>query len=341
MDTEGRSMSKILVVEDNRLSRLIITEQLREMQLEYYEATNGKEALELWEKYYPETVITDLNMPEVGGLTLIKEIRKRETTQYTYIIVLTSNEEEASLKNSFDIGADDYLVKPIKGGELSSRLKAGERIIRYTEKKSIIYALVQLTELRDQDTGEHIERIGRYVTALAKQLQNNDAYREIITTQFISQLELSSALHDIGKVGISDDLLKSTLRYTPEQKHEMEQHTIIGAQTIELILKKYPQITFLNMAAEIALSHHEKFDGSGYPNKLIGEQIPLSARIVALADVFDAIVTERSYKSKFSFLQAKKFIIDLSGSHFDPIIVEAFLKRESTFLESMTNSEIK
>ncbi|MCF7931050.1 MAG: response regulator [Acholeplasmataceae bacterium] len=329
-------MSKILVVEDNRLSRMIITEQLKDMHLEYFEAENGKEALQLWKTHYPEIVITDLTMPEMDGDSLINEIRKRETTQYTYIIVLTSNEEETYLKKSFDTGADDYLVKPLKGSELIYRLKAAERVIEYTEKKSIIYALAQLTDARDHDTGKHIDRIGEYVVCIAKHLQNNNKYKELITTQFISQLELSSALHDIGKVGISDALLKSKDKYTDKQKKEMEQHTIIGAKIIENIQQKYPQIIFLKMAKEIAQSHHEKFDGSGYPNKLQGEQIPLASRIVALADVFDALVSERPYKSKFSFSKAKDIILELSGSHFDPIIVNAFIENQDKFQEIMT-----
>ncbi len=170
-----------------------------------------------------------------------------------------------------------------------------------------------------------------YTKVIATELKNHPIYKEQVTSQFINHLTLSSVLHDIGKVGIEDAVLRKKGIYTDEERKTMQAHTIIGASTIDKVADKYPFMGFLKMASEIARYHHEKWDGTGYPEGLKGEDIPLSARIVAIADVFDALISERYYKPKYSFEESKRIILESSGKHFDPVIVEAFLKHEAEF----------
>ena len=322
---------KVLVAESNENRRNLLVQYLEEEQIQVLTATNGERALEVWSNEDPKIIIMDVNMPGMDGYSVIEEIRRREL-DHTYIIVATEN-EEVILGRSFDVGADDFISMPIRKTELIYRIKASEKVISNQENQTVIYALAQLTETRDIETGRHLERIGMYTKVIASELKNHPVYGEQVTQQFINHLTLSSVLHDIGKVGIEDAVLRKKGIYTPEERQVMQTHTIIGSTTIDKVADKYPFMGFLKMASEIARYHHEKWDGSGYPEGLKGENIPLSARIVALADVFDALISERYYKPKYSFEESKRIILESAGSHFDPVIVEAFLKHESAFYE--------
>ncbi|MCU0105647.1 response regulator [Acholeplasma vituli] len=324
-------MMKVLVAESNEQNRNQLVQYLEDEQIHVLTANDGQEALEVWSNEYPKIIIMDVDSPDINGYSLIEEIRRREL-DHTYIIVTTSD-EDVILGRSFDVGADDFLSVPIRKTELIYRIKASEKVLSNQENQTVIYALAQLTETRDVETGKHLERIGLYAKVIATELNENPQYGSLISSQFIHHLSLSAVLHDIGKVGIEDAILRKTGIYTQEERKIMQAHTIIGANTIDKVADKYPFMGFLKMASEIARYHHEKWDGSGYPEGLIGEAIPLSARIVALADVFDALITERYYKPKYSFEESKKIILESSGSHFDPIIVEAFLKQEEAFKE--------
>ncbi len=322
-------MMKVLVAESNKKHRDLLVQYLQEEQIHVLTAADGQKALEVWSNEDPKIIIMDINMPDIDGFSVIEEIRRREL-DHTYIIVATDN-EEVILGRSFDVGADDFISMPIRKTELIYRIKASEKAISTQENQTVIYALAQLTETRDIETGRHLERIGMYTKVLATELKNHPIYGDQVTSQFINHLTLSSVLHDIGKVGIEDAVLRKKGIYTEEERKTMQTHTIIGASTIDKVADKYPFMGFLKMASEIARYHHEKWDGSGYPEGLKGKDIPLSARIVALADVFDALISERYYKPKYSFQESKRIILESSGSHFDPIIVEAFLKHEAEF----------
>lgn len=324
-------MMKVLVAESNIHNRNRLVKYLEEEKIQVLTANDGQEALAVWCNEYPKIIIMDVDSPDINGYSLIEEIRRREL-DHTYIIVTTDN-EDVILGHSFDVGADDFLSVPIRKTELIYRIKASEKVISNQENQTVIYALAQLTETRDIETGKHLERIGLYSKVIATELNKHPEYGQFATSQFIHHLSLSSVLHDIGKVGIEDAILKKTGIYTVEERKIMQAHTLIGANTIDKVSDKYPFMGFLKMASEIARYHHEKWDGSGYPEGLKGHDIPLSARIVALADVFDALISERIYKPKYSFEESKKIILESSGSHFDPVIVEAFLKQEEAFKE--------
>ena len=188
-----------------------------------------------------------------------------------------------------------------------------------------------LAECRDPETGEHIKRTQNYVKSLAKYLQHNSKYADYFTDETIFSLYKSAPLHDIGKVSIPDSVLLKPGKLTYEEFEEMKKHALYGRDTIKVIEAELPEETFLKHAEEIAFSHHEKWDGTGYPNGLSGEEIPIAGRLMAIADVYDALVSKRVYKSAFSHEKAKEIMIEGRSKHFDPEMLDAFLALEHKF----------
>jgi putative two-component system response regulator len=211
-------------------------------------------------------------------------------------------------------------------------------ILRFREmikaQKAIIFSLAKLTESRDPETGYHLERTRSYSVALARELRNNKKYRKIITQEFIDDLYEVAPLHDIGKVGIPDSILLKDSRLTDEEYEKMKKHVFIGEQVLQDIIDRFqPKQSFFIMARNICAYHHEKYNGQGYLKGLKREEIPLEARIFALADAYDAIRSKRPYKEALPHVEAVRIIKSDSGKHFDPDIVEAFLKCEQEFKE--------
>ena len=196
-----------------------------------------------------------------------------------------------------------------------------------------IFALSKLAESRDPETGEHLERMREYCRILAMALADHDRYGRQIDAVFIDNVFAASPLHDIGKVGIPDRILQKPGRLTPEEFTVMKLHAQIGAETLQAVDRQHPGNAFIQMGLQIAWGHHEKWDGSGYPQGLMGEWIPLAARIVAIGDVYDALTSKRCYKEAFSHERSRDIIVAESGAHFDPEIVSAFLAREAQFLD--------
>ncbi|MDG3088201.1 HD domain-containing phosphohydrolase [Vibrio hannami] len=199
-------------------------------------------------------------------------------------------------------------------------------------RDAAIVGLSALAESRDNETGAHILRTQEYVKALAENLSTNEKHQDLLTENYIDLLYKSAPLHDVGKVGIPDSVLLKPGKLTDEEFDTMKQHPNIGAEALSVAEKQLGSSSFLRLAREIALTHHEKWDGSGYPNKLSGDDIPLSGRLMALADVYDALISKRVYKPAFSHEKAKEIILEGSGTHFDPAVVQAFLSVESSFI---------
>ena len=193
--------------------------------------------------------------------------------------------------------------------------------------------MAKLADSRDPETGDHLERISTYSTALASCLRRNPKFRDQVTPSFVRIIGISSALHDIGKVGIEDSILKKAGSLTEGERQRMQLHTAIGGECLAEIEQRLGSSNFLQMAREIALAHHERWDGAGYPDGLSGKDIPLSARIVAITDVYDALSCKRVYKRAMAHSECVAIICSQSGKHFDPDIVEAWLSIESRFCE--------
>ena len=196
----------------------------------------------------------------------------------------------------------------------------------------MLFTLAKLTESRDNDTGLHLERMREYCRILAQELSTWDKYKDLIDGEYVQLLYLTSPLHDIGKIGIPDRVLLKPGRLTPDEFDIMKTHTTIGGQTLAAVTQSHPEVQYLTMARDIAFTHHERFDGTGYPFGLRGTEIPLCGRITALADVYDALTSRRVYKDKMSHAEARKIILAGAGKHFDEDIVEAFLRRESDII---------
>lgn len=324
---------KILIVEDELVSRKKLERLVNNLGYETLVAADGEEGLNLWRTERPRIVITDWIMPNLDGIELCKQIRNSEGSQYTYIIMVTSKNDTHDLVESLEAGADDFLSKPYIKEELAVRIRAGRRIVDFESRDTVIFAISKLAESRDPEIGYHLERIRHYSQVLAKTLAKSDNPPPEIDALFIDNLFLTSPLHDIGKIGIPDYILLKPTRLDDAEFAIMKTHTIIGYNTLNAAAERDVRAEYLKMSASIALSHHEKYDGTGYPEGLKGEEIPLCARIVALADVYDALVSKRVYKEAYSHAMAKSIILEGRGTHFDPMIVDAFLQCESTFIE--------
>jgi putative two-component system response regulator len=197
----------------------------------------------------------------------------------------------------------------------------------------IIFSMAKLAESRDPDTGAHLERMREYCRVIAEDLSHQEKYRNWVDGNFIQLIYLTSPLHDIGKVGIPDNVLLKPGKLSKEEFEIMKRHSMIGFETLDAAAKTYPDARFLLLARDIALTHHERFDGSGYPNGLVGEAIPLCGRIVALADVYDALTTKRIYKPAYSHEEARAIIFGEMLEKFDPDILESFCRQEDRFRE--------
>ncbi|MDR2437809.1 MAG: response regulator [Planctomycetaceae bacterium] len=323
---------QVLIVDDSKLALTALKGLLTTAGYEVLTAMNGQEGLKVLEENACRMVISDWEMPVMNGLEFCRAVRAEEFTGYVYFLLLTSHGALDEMVQGLSAGADDFIAKPYKPDEVLARLRAGERILSLETRDVAIFALAKLAESRDVDTGAHLERVQYYCRALSQQMATLEKYQEIIDPEFIRLMFQTSPLHDIGKVGIPDSVLLKPGRLDPNEFEIMKTHTTIAAQTLDAALGKFPGVSFLKMARDIAATHHEKYDGSGYPNGLKGENIPLCGRIIALADVYDALISKRVYKQAFTHDSAKSVILEGSGKHFDPDVVECFLAREDQFV---------
>lgn len=324
---------KILVVEDDLISRELLRSALEDGGYTVVMAHDGATALEILVRERIRFVITDWEMPGMSGLELCRQIRRRSHHGYIYTILLTAHGKSRDIVEGMSAGADDFIVKPFNGQELLVRIRAGERILSLETRELLIFSLAKLAESRDPETGKHLERVQNYSRLLAQELAEMPKFAHVIDDEFVHLVYQTSPLHDIGKVGIPDSILLKPGRYSDEEFELMKAHTTIGAETLDAALAQNPKARFLQVAREIAAAHHERYDGRGYPLGLAGDDIPLSARIVAVADVYDALTSRRVYKDAFAHHVARNIILKDSGTHFDPDVVDAFLAVEGQFIE--------
>ncbi|MEM9353561.1 MAG: response regulator [Planctomycetota bacterium] len=323
---------KVLVIDDDLVSLELLKGALHHYGYEVTCATDGIEGFEFIRTGEYNLVISDWSMPGMHGDDLCRQIRKRQWGGYIYFILLTSHKDMDHLVGGLRAGADDFLVKPFEPEELRVRLRTGERVLSLETRDTLLFTLAKLTESRDIETGLHLERMREYSRILAEELSGWPEFAEEIDGDYVQMIYLTAPLHDIGKVGIPDSVLLKPGKLTTQEFEVMKQHTTIGGETLRTALETSPNARYLQLAKDIAFSHHEKVNGQGYPFGLSGEEIPLCGRITALADVYDALSSKRIYKDRFSHEKAKEIVLDGAGSHFDDRVVEAFLARESEFV---------
>jgi putative two-component system response regulator len=318
----------VLIVDDDDFALDVLGRTLGQMGYTAVTAHDGREALEILRKGEIRLMVTDWDMPGMNGIELCRNIRRQDLSGYVYIVMLTGREGTKQRLEGLCAGADDFLNKPLDPEELLICLKTAERILSLETREVALFALAKLAESRDPATGAHVERVQAYTRLLARNLSPQIKAHYSVDDEYVQLLYQTSPIHDLGKVGIPDAILLKPGKLTPQEFAIMQTHTLIGAQTLDSALRRFPNARFLQMARDIALSHHEKFDGSGYPHGLVGEQIPLCARVVALADVYDALTSSRVYKDAYSHEHAKEEILKGRGSHFDPEVVDAFSRAE-------------
>ncbi len=327
------SRTNILVVDDDPIAAETLCHALSQFGYPTAVALNGLEAVDHLRTGRYRIVISDVEMPKMNGIELCREIRRRESCGYTYLILLTGRSDTESVVEGLAAGADDYIAKPFHPSELQMRIRAGERLLAVECRDLMIFALAKLADSRDNETGGHLERIREYCRILCLELATWPEFSKIIDGVYIQSIYETSPLHDIGKVGIPDRILLKPGRLTKEEFAIMTQHAKIGGDTLQAVADTRPDAVFLRMACQIAMTHHERWDGSGYPNGLAGEGIPLCGRIVAVADVYDALTSQRVYKPAYTHEHAVDVIRAGAGSHFDPAMVRAFLQVEDQFIK--------
>ncbi len=323
------TMRQVLLVDDDAAQRMLLQITLQREGYTILEAANGREALEVYEQN-PDLrlIITDLSMPEMDGFALIQAIREQQL-RYTYLIVLTSAGDKQSLVKALSMGADDFLNKPAMPEELKLRTSSGFRLLQLEGIEELIFSMAKLSEYRSEETGCHLERVQHYTRLLARDLAENCPEMGI-TPPLAEEIARVSPLHDIGKVAIADAILHKPGRLTAAEYDEIKTHAVIGGELLQEIYKKTGSHT-MKAAYEIAAYHHEHFNGAGYPEGLKGDDIPASARIMALADIYDALTSERSYKKALSHEAAKELILVERGKQLDPMVIDAFLRQENVW----------
>ncbi len=347
----------VLVVDDNDDNIFLLESIITSHGYNVISASGGQEALDLIKSKRAELdiIILDVMMPVIDGLEVTRSIKSNSRTRHIPVILLTAKQKDRKdVAKGLDLGADDYLSKPVDSMELLARIRSSlqtkklqdkltqmnDQLEQLVEERTIeimltrnaaIFGFAKLAEYRDPETGSHLERIRNYTKILADELKNFPQFQEEVDDEFVTTIFQSSPLHDIGKVGIPDEILLKPGGLTREEFKIMKSHVTIGGDSLASTGKLFGDDSFLSMGRDIAYHHHEKWNGKGYPNGLKGEQIPLPARIMALADVFDALVSKRVYKEAMSLENARDIILAGEGEHFDPDIVKAFRNIEDSF----------
>jgi cyclic di-GMP phosphodiesterase len=356
----GVQAARIMVVDDEVTNVKVVCRLLKlEGYSSFLTTTDAREAVELARTQLPDLILLDLNMPHVSGLEILSELQACESTRFIPVVILTASTDKETRVDALDRGANEFLNKPVDPSELAPRVRNVLSLKSYQDqlrnysrdleaavrertteleasRQDVIHCLARAAEYRDDDTGQHVLRVGKYTRLVAEEL--GVAGKELDT------LEQAAQLHDVGKIGIPDALLLKPGKLTEQESHLMQKHCGFGKRILqcwtpeeENIFKSHANIgakilelghsPILEIAVRIALTHHEWWDGSGYPLGLQGEDIPLEGRVTAVADVFDALSTKRCYKEAFPLEKCFQIMEEERGTHFDPTVLDAFFKR--------------
>lgn len=364
---ESASTTKILIVDDEPINVKVCQKYLQELG---YKSCIGlsdpKRAISTIIQESPDVVILDVMMPVVSGIDILREIRSNPVLGHIPVLILSAATDRTTKLSVLEQGATDFLSKPIDPSELAPRVRNVLTVKQYQDslrnyantleaavrertleleasRQDVILCLARAVEYRDDVTGRHVERVGRYAGIIAAAMG--------LDANTVNMLEQAAQLHDVGKVGISDEILMKPGKLSPDEFEQMQRHTLFGKRIVERMsdrdwnrlrqhvligskILEIPRSPLLTMASKIALTHHERWDGTGYPLGLAGEDIPLAGRITAVADVFDALSSRRPYKSAFPVDKCIGIIAGESGTHFDPQVVSAFISQRDLIVQT-------
>ena len=343
----------VLLAEDERITRASLQRELERWGHTVTAVEDGAKAWDHLAQHDFDLVLTDWEMPGLSGPDLVRRIRDRGSHRYIFVVILTGRSEKSDIVAGMEAGADDFLAKPFDREELRVRLAAGERIVRLERtladlnanlqakvdeqsaeivrsRDAVIFGLAKLADSRDNETGQHLERVCAYSEVLGGELLRRGLLPDAAAVRTLAS---TAALHDIGKVAAPDAVLRKPGPLTDEERAIMQRHPTAGGEALRAIKDRWGDTPFLTTAVEIALCHHEKWGGGGYPNGLVGDAIPISARVVALADVYDALTSKRVYKPPMPHERAAAVIRESAGTRFDPAVVDAFGAVEGEFRE--------
>ncbi len=353
----------VLIIDDEPASRDVLGKFMGKLGYASSEAADGASAFEHIQSDHPDVILLDLILPDTSGEAILDRLRADEHLRHIPVVILSGVNDMDRISSCLEKGADDYLVKPFNTTLLQARVAGcierkrthdrdkefGRQIKQYSEELeerihaqvdeiasaqlAMIFALSKLAESRDPETGEHLERMREYCRILCEQLQKTKKYGDTVDEDFISSMYSASPLHDIGKVGVPDRILLKPGKLTKEEFDIIKKHTVLGASTLRAVRAEFPNIDIVRIGIELAEGHHERWDGKGYPNAVAGETIPLSARILSVGDVYDAITSKRCYKDAVPHEKCAAIIREEAGAQFDPDVVEAFVAAEDAFVQ--------
>jgi putative two-component system response regulator len=351
---------RIMIVDDEPVNIKVARKYLKIAgYTDFVTTSDSTQAIALMREGRPDLVLLDVMMPQVSGLDILQQVRGDDQLKHLPVLILTAVSDARTKVQALELGATDFLSKPVEPSELVPRVRNAlvvkahhdhlanyshqlEREVRVrtveleASRLHVVHCLARAAEFRDDDTGRHVMRVGRYAGIIARELG--------LASHHVSMLETAALLHDVGKIGIRDGILLKPGKLTPEEFKQMQQHCEIGMTIIQPLPEHQSdahrmraalgaqaitslQSPLLDMAATIALTHHERWDGTGYPNRLVGEQIPIEGRITSVADVFDALCSKRPYKEAMPLEKALGIITGARGTQFDTRVVDALLRR--------------
>jgi putative two-component system response regulator len=338
---------KTIILVDDNITNLSVGNDALSEHYDVITLNSGERLMKVLERKTPDIILLDVEMPGMNGYEVIKQLKGSADTAGIPVIFLTAKSDSASELEGLSLGAIDYIFKPFSPPLLRKRIEVhllvesqktelmafNENLQEMVDAKTqtvvelqnaILKTMAELVEYRDNTTGHHVERTQSYLRILVDAVCEHGLYRDEVSSWDIELILQSAQLHDVGKIAIEDGILRKPSRLTQEEYEKIKVHTTFGEKVIEKIKKNTTQHAFLEQARILASTHHEWWDGTGYPNGLKGENIPLQGRLMAIADVYDALVSERPYKKAIPHEEAVSVILSEKGTHFDPVLTDLF-----------------
>lgn len=338
---EVKNLDKIILVVDDDRTNLIMAEKLLGEDYRVILVSSGAQALRYLEKKRADLILLDINMPQMDGFEVMRTIKENDAWSKIPVIFLTADKDTATEVECLKMGAVDFVGKPFEPEIIRNRIRRTLEIEEYRKdlegavrrqtakidriQHELIIGLANLIESRDGSTGAHVKRTSQYVELIVEELRNRGMYETIITDDYVYNLVKAAPMHDIGKIAVPDNVLQKPGRLTEEEFEVMKRHAAEGGKIIRSIMGGIEEPYYIQIASDVASFHHEKWNGEGYPSGISGENIPLGARIMAVADVFDALISKRCYKEAMPVDKAFQIIEESAGEHFDPQIAKVFL----------------